>query len=82
MVLESNRAMFESNLRCEIESRFDFAHHWDVEPTGSDVQSTSLLTEYQVSLGWMPFPPPNLFQSRCKHYRHEFLFELYLKVDA
>jgi len=33
MVLESNRAMFESNLRCDsnsdwIESPFDFAHHW------------------------------------------------------
>jgi len=32
MVLESSRAMFESNLRCDsnrdwIESRFDFAHH-------------------------------------------------------
>jgi len=32
MVLESIRAMFESNLRCDsnrdwIESRFDFAHH-------------------------------------------------------
>jgi len=33
MVLESNRAMFESNIRSDsnrdwIESRFDFAHHW------------------------------------------------------